>query len=244
MMTAPVALITGSARRIGAAIARYLHQRGWNLALHAHQSLQQLQDLSIELNDVRPRSVLVMHADLRDTARLPGLVKGAVTYFGHLDGLINNASAFFPTPVGDVTAEQWEALFAVNAQAPLFLAQAAAPYLRQRRGAIVNISDLYASQPLRHHPIYCASKAALEALTASLALELAPEVRVNALAPGAILWALSGKSITDQQALLARTPLARLGTVEEVAAAVHWLLHEAHFVSGQVIRVDGGRLLS
>jgi len=240
----PVALITGSAQRIGAGIARYLHQQRWSLALHAHHSVKPLQALATELNAQRPGSVLALTADLRDVNALPDVIEQAFNHFQRLDGLVNNASCFFPTPVGQILSKHWEALFAVNAQAPLFLAQAAAPYLKQRAGAIVNISDIYATTPLRQHPIYCAAKAALEALTRSLAVELAPQIRVNAIAPGAILWPTSGKSQAEQQALLARTPLARLGTTEEIAAAVHWLLCEASYVSGQVLRLDGGRLLS
>jgi len=239
-----VALITGSAQRIGASIARYLHQRGWSLALHARHSVTQLQALADECNAQRRGSALALTADLRDISRLPCLIAQTVDHFGRLDGLVNNASCFFPTPLGQIHADQWAELFTVNAQAPLFLAQAAAPYLKQHAGAIVNISDLYASTPLRDHAVYCAAKAALEAITRSLAVELAPHVRVNAIAPGAILWPDSGKSHAEQHALLARTPLARLGTTDEIAAAVHWLLCEAGYMSGQVVRLDGGRLLS
>jgi len=240
----PVALITGSAQRIGASIARYLHHCEWSLVLHAHHSTAQLQVLAAELNQLRPGSVLALSADLRDINRLPHLIEQTIAHFGRLDGLVNNASCFFPTSLGQIAPEQWEELLTVNAQAPLFLAQAAAPYLKQRNGAIVNISDVYATVPLREHAVYCAAKAALEAITRSLALEWAPNIRVNAIAPGAILWPSSGKSPAQQQALLVRTPLARLGTTEEIAAAVHWLLAQASYVSGQVLRLDGGRLLS
>jgi len=240
----PVAFITGSAQRIGASIARYLHQRGWSLALHAHHSVQLLQALTDQLNNQRPNSALALTADLRDINALPLLVEQSIDYFGRMDGLVNNASCFFSTPLGHIRPTQWEELFSVNAQAPFFLAQAVAPYLKERSGAIVNISDVYATRPLHHHSVYCATKAALEAITRSLAVELAPQVRVNAIAPGAILWPTSGKAHAEQQALLARTPLARLGTMDEMAAAVHWLLCEASYISGQVLRLDGGRLLS
>jgi len=242
--SSPVTLITGSAQRIGASIARYLHQQHWSLVLHAHHSTAQLHALADQLNRLRPNSVLALSADLRDINCLPRLIEQAFDHFQRLDGLVNNASCFFPTPVGQISPEQWEELFTVNAQAPLFLAQAAAPYLKQQAGAIVNISDVYATMPLLYHPVYCAAKAALEALTRSLAVELAPDIRVNAIAPGAILWPVSGKSQMQQQSILARTPLARLGTAEEVAATVHWLLCEARYVSGQIMRLDGGRLLS
>lgn len=240
----PVALITGSARRIGAAIARHLHAHGYDVALHAHTSGQELQNLAFELEAARPGSVLALEADLRDPQALTDLVDQCVGQFDRLDALVNNASNFFPTPLGKTSVEQWDDLFAVNARAPYFLAQAAASQLRLRRGAIVNLTDVHGSQPLRNHPAYSAAKAALEMLTRSLALELAPLVRVNAIAPGAILWPESGKSDPDKFALLERTPLARTGTAEEIAQAVHWLLTGAGYVTGQTLRLDGGRTLT
>ncbi|WP_045728221.1 pteridine reductase [Xanthomonas sp. GPE 39] len=239
-----VALITGSARRIGAGIARHLHAAGYRVALHAHTSQTELQALAQELETMRADSTLTLHADLRDTAQLPGLVRQCVQRFGRLDALINNASNFYPTPLHEATPAQWDDLFAVNARAPLFLAQAATEQLREHGGAIVNLTDLHAEQPLRAHPLYGAAKAALAMLTRSLALELAPQVRVNAIAPGAILWPDAGKDPAAQQALLARTPLARTGDVADIAEAVRWLLDDAHFVTGQTLRVDGGRGLS
>ena len=239
-----VALITGCARRIGASIARHLHAHGWNLVLHAHHSASELQALAEQLQQQRSNSVLTLLGDLRDPALPAQLVERSVAHFGRLDGLINNASNFHPTPLASATPEQWQDLFGVNAQAPFFLAQAAAPILREHAGAIVNLSDLHASRPLRDHPLYCAAKAALEMLTRSLALELAPQVRVNAIAPGAILWPDQGKSEAAKQALLARTPLARTGDPEEIAAAVRWLLEEASFLTGHILPLDGGRRLS
>ncbi|UKE74018.1 pteridine reductase [Xanthomonas graminis] len=244
MTQTKVALITGSARRIGAGIARRLHAAGYRVALHAHTSQAELQALAQELERLRAGSTLALHADLRDAAQLPALVAQCVQRFGRLDALVNNASTFYPTPLAEATPAQWDDLFAVNARAPLFLAQAAAAQLREHRGAIVNITDLHAEQPLRAHPLYSAAKAALAMLTRSLALELAPQVRVNAIAPGAILWPEAGKDSAAQQALLARTPLARIGQVEEIAEAVRWLLDDAGFVTGQTLRVDGGRGLS
>ena len=242
--TSPVALVTGSARRIGAAIARHLHARGHRVALHAHTSATELQALAFELEADRPGSVLALEADLRDADALADMVEQCVGHFGRLDALVNNASNFYPTPLGKATAQQWDDLFAVNARAPFLLAQAAAPQLRLHRGAIVNLTDLHATQPLRQHAAYSAAKAALEMLTRSLALELAPLVRVNAVAPGAILWPDQGKDADARQQLLERTPLARIGRVEEVAAAVRWLLADATFVTGHTLRVDGGRMLS
>ena len=239
----PVALVTGSARRIGAAIARRLHAEGYDLALHYLHSTAEMHALASELESARPGSVLTMRADLAAFDRLPELVAQAVGHFGRLDALVNNASSFTPTPIGSTTPQQWDELFASNARAPFFLAQAAAPHLKAARGAIVNLTDVYAEQPLGGHTVYCMAKAALLMATKSLALELAPEVRVNAVAPGAILWPEQDHSDDAKTALLARTPLARTGTPEEIATAVLWLLREATYTTGQVIRVDGGRLL-
>ena len=242
--TAPVALITGSARRIGAAIASHLHQSGYRVVLHAHRSSDELQQLAFAFELARPGSVLALQADLRDAEALPDLVEQAVAHFGRLDALVNNASTFFPTPLGQITAEAIDELYAVNARAPLLLGQAAAPHLRRSLGCIVNLTDLHATDPMRDHPAYSMAKAALEMATRSLALELAPKVRVNAVAPGAILWPESGKDDFAREALLARTPLARIGTVEEIAEAVRWLIADASFVTGHTLRLDGGRTLS
>ncbi|WMJ70501.1 pteridine reductase [Stenotrophomonas sp. 24(2023)] len=242
--TAPVVLITGSARRIGAAIARHFHACGWSVVLHAHTSSGELQQLAFDLDNQRPGSVLALQADLADATTLPDLVEQAVAHFGRLDALVNNASNFFPTPLGQITAEAMDALYAVNARAPLLLAQAAAPHLRRQQGSIVNLTDLHGTDPMRDHAAYTMAKAALEMATRALALELAPKVRVNAVAPGAILWPEQGKDDFARQALLQRTPLARTGTVEEIAEAVYWLVAEAHFVTGHTLRVDGGRTVS
>ena len=241
---APVALITGSARRIGAAIARRLHAEGYDLTLHYRGSAMEMQALAAELEAVRANSVLTLQADLSEFDRLPELVARTVGRFGRLDALVNNASTFQPTPLGTTTPAQWDALFAANARAPFFLAQAAAPHLKASKGAIVNLVDIYAERPLREHPVYCMAKAALVMATKSLALELAPEVRVNAIAPGAILWAENETSGSRQQSMLARTPLARTGTPAEIAEAVRWLLRDATYSTGQVIHLDGGRSLA
>lgn len=239
----PVVLITGSARRVGAAIARRLHTEGYDIVIHFRASAAQAHALRAELESERADSTLCLSADLADIARLPDLILAVVARFGRLDALINNASAFYPTPVGDTRIEQWNELFASNAQAPYFLAQAAMPQLRQQQGCIINLVDLYATQPLLQHPVYCMAKAALLMMTQSLARELAPQVRVNAIAPGAVLWPESGKSSAEQEAMIARTPLQRAGTPEDVANTALFLLRDAPFMTGQVLRVDGGRSL-
>lgn len=239
----PAALVTGSARRIGAAIARRLHAAGFDLALHYRDSAGEAQALASELESARAGSVVLLQADLAQFDRLPELVAKAVGRFGRLDALVNNASAFYPTPFGATTPAQWDELFAINARAPFFLAQAAAPHLASANGAIVNIADIYAERPLRGHAVYAMGKAALLQMTRALALELAPQVRVNAVSPGAILWPENGKDPEAQSALLARTPLGRIGTPGEIAEAVRWLLQDARYCTGQVLRVDGGRML-
>ena len=238
-----VALVTGAARRIGAAVARALHADGYDLALQCRDSRAEAEARAAELERARAGSTLVLHADLAAFDRLAELVAATLGRFGRLDALVNNASAFFPTPVGRATPADWDALFSVNARAPFFLAQAAAPHLAARDGAIVNLVDIHAERPLRGHALYGASKAALLHLTRALALELAPRVRVNAIAPGAILWPEAGKPQAAQDAILARVPLERTGTPEEIAEAVRWLLRDATYTTGQVLRLDGGRSL-
>jgi pteridine reductase len=237
-----VVLVTGAARRIGAVIARRLHAAGYDVALHARRSQSELDALVAELESARASSTLALEADLGDVAALPDLANAVVERFGRLDALVNNAAVFYPTPVGSATPAQWDELFGTNARAPFFLAQAAAPHLAASNGAIVNIVDIYAEQPLAAHPIYSMSKAALAAMTKALARDLAPDVRVNGVAPGAILWPDAGKSEAAQQALIERTPLKRMGSPDDIASAVLWLL-EAPFVTGEIVRVDGGRHL-
>lgn len=243
--TRPVALVTGAARRIGAAIARSLHADGYDLALHYRGSHDEIQALAAELEALRGDSVLTLQADLAEFDRLPELVARTVGRYGRLDALVNNASNFFPTPIGTATPAQWDALMAVNARAPLFLSQAAAPHLRKARGAIVNLTDIHVEQPLHNHAIYGMAKAALAHMTHALALDLAPEVRVNAVAPGAILWPEgNADSDTKKTAMLDRTPLARTGHPAEIAETVRWLLRDATYMTGQILRVDGGRTLA
>jgi pteridine reductase len=237
-----VALITGAARRIGAVIARRLHAAGFDVALHFRHSRHDADALVAELERARPRSALALEADLGDVDALAPLVAETIDRFGALDALVNNASAFYPTPVADATPAQWDELFAANARAPFFLAQAAAPHLAKRDGAIVNLVDIYAEAPLADHAIYSMTKAALVAMTKALARDLAPHVRVNGVAPGAVLWPESGKSDADRDALIVRTPLRRVGSPDDVASAVAWLV-AAPFVTGEIVRVDGGRHL-
>ena len=240
----PVALITGAGRRVGAVLARTLHAAGYDLVLHYRRSRDEAAALAAELQRARAGSALLLPAELADPHAPAALVDAALAHFGRLDALVNNASAFFPTPVGSATIEQWNELFASNAQAPFFLAQAATPALRAAQGAIVNLVDIYAERALADHPLYCMAKAALAAMTRALALDLAPDVRVNGVAPGAVLWPSDGKPYDDQQAMLARTPLQRAGSPEDVAGAVLWLLRDAPYVTGQILRVDGGRTLA
>ena len=240
---APVALVTGAARRIGAAIAHCLHRDGFDVVLHYRDSGAEALALAAILEAARPGSTATLQADLAEFDRLPELVARAVGRFGRLDALVNNASAFFPTPFGQATPAQWNTLFDVNLRAPFFLAQAAAPHLASTGGAIVNLADIHGERPLADHAVYGMGKAALLYMTRALALELAPSVRVNAVAPGAILWPEDGKDHSDREALLARTPMARTGTVEEIAEAVRWLLRDASYTTGEVLRIDGGRSL-
>lgn len=237
----PVALITGGAKRVGAVIAQTLHAAGYDIALHCRHSRSDADALAAELSSQRADSVLVVQADLSDLQTLPTMVEAALSKFGRLDALVNNASTFYPTPLETASPAQWNDLFASNAQAPFFLAQAALPALRASRGAIVNLVDIYAERALAQHPIYVMAKAALAAMTRSLALDLGSDIRVNGVAPGAVMWPSDGKPYNDQEAMLARTPLKRAGAPEDVASAVLWLLRDAPFVTGQIIRVDGGR---
>ncbi|MFZ5592754.1 MAG: pteridine reductase [Pseudomonadota bacterium] len=243
-LTGKVALITGAAHRIGAAIARTLHDQGANLVLHYRSSRQAAQMLQEELNTCRADSVIVMQADLLDTSELPALVQRAVDTWGRLDALINNASSFYPTPIGSVTEAQWDDLTGTNLKAPFFLSQAAAPHLERHHGCIVNITDIHADRPLKAHPVYSLAKAGLVMLTKALARELGPQVRVNAVAPGAILWPESEMDEETRQHILSRTALKRQGNPEDIARAVLFLIRDAAYTSGHVLTVDGGRSLS
>lgn len=237
-------LITGAAKRVGAEIARTLHAAGADIALHYRQAAAEAQALAAELNAARGGSARAFQADLLEVERLPGLVDEAAGHFGRLDGLVNNASSFYATPVGKIGAREWDDLMGTNLRAPLLLAQAAAALLAITGGAIVNITDIHAEQPLKNYPLYCAAKAGLAGLTRALALELGPEVRVNGIAPGPILWPEDGSFDVEAQArVIFRTPLKRSGSPSDVARTVLFLLADAPYVTGQILAVDGGRSL-
>ncbi|MGD9952421.1 MAG: pteridine reductase [Burkholderiales bacterium] len=236
-----VALVTGAARRVGAAIARRLHAAGASVVLHYRSAEGEAAQLEKELNAARPGSALRVKADLLAPIAAQALVGAAQQRFARLDILVNNASAFYPTRLGEIEASHWEELIGSNLRAPLFLAQAAAPALSLAGGAIVNLADIHAERPLKDYVVYSVAKAGLAALTRSLALELAPAVRVNAVAPGAIAWPEDGQFAAEERSrIVATTPLKRTGSAEEVAQAVHFLA-TATFVTGQLLAVDGGR---
>ena len=237
------ALVTGAANRLGAQIARTLHQNGANLIIHYRSSAAAARALVDELNLARADSALALAADLAVDADVDDLARRACSAFGGLHILVNNASSYFPTRFGEIDRRSWDELIASNYKAPLFLAQACYPALRKSRGCIINMVDIYASRPLNEHSVYCSAKAANQMLVKSLALELAPEVRVNGIAPGAILWPQSGGPSAEQrQTLCAQVPLQRLGGAQVIADTVLFLASN-DYITGEVIRVDGGRLL-
>lgn len=238
-----VVLITGGARRVGAAITRALHARGAKVMVHFRSSVNEARALQAELNEIRPESVAITQANLLNVAHLPTLVAETVGHFGRLDVLVNNASSFFPTPVGDFSDEQWEDLMGTNLKTPLFLSQAAAPHLRKAEGCIVNIVDIHADRPMKNYVIYNAAKGGLTALTRSLARELGPEVRVNGVSPGAILWPEDEAWSDDlaRQRIISTTLLRRVGEPDDIAKAVRFLVEDAPYVTGQILAVDGGR---
>ncbi len=237
-----VILITGAARRVGAAIARRLHGAGAQVAVHYRSAAGEAEALVAELNALRADSAAAFAADLARTALLPGLVAAVAARFGRLDALMNSASSYFPTPLGSIDEAAWDDLVGSNFKAPLFLTQAAAPHLRASGGAVVNITDVHAERPLVGYPLYCAAKGALLTLTRALAAELAPVVRVNAVAPGPILWPEgSDFDSAARQAIVADTLLGREGSPADIARAVHFLLVDSPYITGQVINVDGGR---
>jgi pteridine reductase len=238
------ALVTGAARRIGAVIARTLHAAGANVAIHYNRSAPEADQLAAELNGRRAKSAFTVAADMRDITAVERMAAQALERTGgRLDVLINNASNFYPTPIGTITLEQWDDLFGSNLKAPLFLSQALVPALRAARGVIVNIVDVHSQRPLRDHPVYGPAKAGLAMLTRSLAKDLGPDVRVNGVSPGAILWPDEGQGMSDalRAAIIKQTALKRAGEPEDIAAAVLFLVRDAPYVTGQIIAVDGGR---
>ncbi len=241
-LSGKVVLLTGAARRVGAETARTLHRAGASVVLHYRSAVFEAHALVDELETGRPGSALALQADLLDVAALPALVEQSVARFGRLDALINNASSFYPTPVGSITETHWIDLMGSNLKAPLFLTQAAAPFLKASQGAVVNIIDIHAERPLKNYPLYCAAKAGLLGLTKALALELAPEVRVNGISPGPILWPEDDSfSPEARAAVLSRTPLGREGEPADIARTVLFLLAGAPYITGQILAVDGGR---
>ncbi|BBA36621.1 uncharacterized protein sS8_4691 [Methylocaldum marinum] len=237
------ALVTGAARRIGAEIARRLHAAGYHIVLHYHQSAADAEALADELNSRREDSVKLLQADLRETHKLNEVVQRAAAAWGGLDVLVNNASGFYATPLGTVTEEQWSDLLSSNLKAPFFLAQAAVPCLRGRNGCIINIGDIYADRPLGDYSVYSLAKAGLAGMTRVLAKELAPDIRVNGVAPGAILWPEHVADPIRNAEILARVPMKRAGQASDIAKAVLFLVEDAPYVTGQILVVDGGRSL-
>ena len=241
-MIGKTVLVTGAAKRVGRAIAEELHRAGANVAIHYRTAQAAAQAMADEFNARRPDSALCLPADLLDVGALTALVDATVAHFGRLDALINNASSFFATPLGKISVADWDDLLGSNLRAPLFLTQAAAPHLRATQGAVVNVTDIHAERPLAGYPLYCAAKAGLLGLTRALAIELAPQVRVNAVAPGAILWPDDGAfDPPTRDAIVAHTLLKRIGDPQDIARTVRFLLEDASYVTGQVINVDGGR---
>lgn len=244
--TAPVALITGSAHRLGACTARLLHQRGWRVLIHHRSRPGQAGAFADELNRMRPDSARVLQADLTDPGAVENLAQQAISAWDRLDALINNASVFYPTPTEEASLGDWDTLMHSNLRGPFLLGKACLSELRERQGSITNLIDIYSERPLADHPLYCASKAGLAALTRSWAKDLAPEIRVNGVSPGAILWPENGAELDPdhQQAILDKTPMHRTGNPDDIAGAIIYLICDAPFVTGQILSVDGGRSLN
>ena len=234
-------LISGGAKRIGSAIATLLHANGYNIMVHYRSSAGAANELIRELNKTRPNSAAVVQGDLLDIASIPSIVTATIDTFGSLDVLINNASTFYPTPIELINDEFWIDLVGSNLKAPMFMVQSAVPHLRAAKGCIINLVDIYAQKPLSDHPIYCSAKAGLEMLTKSLAIDLAPEIRVNGVSPGAILWPEHDTDPEKRDQLLKKVPLKRMGEPEEIAKTVRFLVEDGSYITGQIIAVDGGR---
>lgn len=238
-----VALVTGSAKRVGASLVRALHAKGFRIIVHYRSAAAEAQALVDELNSLRTDSAKACCADFMQSDEVEKLARESVACFGRVDLLVHNASSFFPTPLAEATEAQWDELITSNAKAPYFLSKALATELAQRKGCIINLVDIYAERPMRNHSIYCMAKSALRSMTLSLARELAPDVRVNAIAPGAILWP-ENEDPTRQEKILAQTPLERAGSVDDLIGALLFLACDAPFITGQILTVDGGRSLN
>lgn len=249
--SAKVALVTGAAKRIGAEIVRHLHQAGFNLVIHYHFSEKAAQELADELNEERENSACCIQADLNNTAHINDLATQAVQRWQRIDLLINNASSFYPTPIGSASEGDWDNLINSNLKAPFFLAQALARNLSEHHGCIINIADIYADKPLKKHSIYSIAKAGNVMLTKTLAQELAPLVRVNGIAPGAILWPDDANknpedklSDDNKEKMLARIPLQQRGQAQDIAKTILFLAQSAPYITGQILTVDGGRSIT
>ena len=239
---APVILVTGAARRVGAAISRELHACGADIALHYRRSRAEAESLAAELNAIRTGSAFTVGGDLGVDGTPEAVAETTLAHFGRIDGLVNNASSFFSTPLGTIDAAAWADLTGSNLKGPLFLTQALAPALREARGAVVNIVDIHAERPLRHYALYCAAKAGLAGLTRALALELAPQVRVNGVSPGPIEWPEDDQfALAEREQIIRHTLLQREGSPADVARTVRFLLFDAPYITGQILAVDGGR---
>ncbi len=242
-----VILITGAGKRVGAAVARYCHQQGLNVAIHYRHSAQEAEALCHDLNQIRAQSAWALGADLTKVTDFQPLIQSVIDHWGRLDVLMNNASNFYATPIGSITFQDWDNLFATNLKAPLFLSQAAAPYLKKHVGCIINMVDIQAQSPLKEYTVYCLAKAGLVMLTKSLARELGPEVRVNGIAPGIVLWpdeeedAFANPKLRAR--IISRSALKREGTPQDVAKTAYFLIEQAEYITGQIITVDGGRSL-
>ncbi len=250
MPEAKVALITGSAKRIGAVIATKFHQQGFNVIVHANNSVEEANELENDFNSSRANSALMVSANLNDPSAIEALASNSLNAFGRIDVLVNNASAFYPSKFGEATQSQWDDLFNSNVRAAYFLSQQVAAELNKREGTIINIIDTHADKPLADHSIYNMAKAALKTMTKSLAKDLGPTVRVNGVAPGAILWPTRLENEDDpvvmqkREKILSAIPLNRLGTPDDIANMIYFLATNASYITGQVIKVDGGRSLS
>ncbi len=251
LLQGKVALVTGSARRIGAVTVRALHQQGATVVVHYRNSSDDAKALCDELNEIRADSCSNQQAELSNVSALQQMIDRIISETGRLDVLINNASSFYPTAVGEIKESDWDNLMGSNLKAPLFLSQAAAPYLKKTQGCIVNMVDIHSERPLREHPVYCSAKAGLAMLTKSLAKELGPEIRVNGVSPGAIMWPEADKAdndspemIAQHQSILDKTSLKKSGSAEDIAKAILFLVTQADYITGHIIPVDGGRLLN
>jgi len=240
-LTGQVVLVTGAAKRLGAAMARAAHGAGANVVVHCHRSHAIANELAREFNAARVKSAIVVQADLLDTETFPRLIQETVATFGGLDVLVNNASTFYPTPMGSVSETQWKDLMGANLKAPFFLSQAAAPSLRKSHGLILNVADIHAQRPLPTYSVYSIAKAGVVMLTKALARELGPEIRVNAIAPGPVLWPEQGIDPVLQEKIIANTALKRSGSTDDIANAALFFMRDAPFVTGQILAVDGGR---